>query len=212
MDKPELTARLKLIFEAELASEMAQVGEIRTVREGEALIDYGQQIRFFPLILNGTVKVMRRNEEGNEIILYYIGSNESCAMAYSCCMESRKSEIRAIAEEDVLLLAIPHSKLDEWVQRFRSWRSYVFGSFNMRLNEMVRSLEMMAFSRLDERLVKYLKEKSRISGKNTLSLSHQHIAAEMGTSRVVISRLLKQLENEKKLLLYRNEIKLLSGF
>jgi len=153
---------------------------------------------------------MKRDEDGKEILLYYLGSNESCAMAYACCMEDKKSEIKAIAEDEVKVIAIPHDTLDEWLIKYTSWKSYIFGSFTQRFNELLRSFENVAFKKLDERLVDYLKEKARLGGKNSIQLSHSKIAEELGSSRVVISRLLKQLENEKKLLLYRNEIKLLS--
>ena len=133
-------------------------------------------------------------------------------MAYACCMEAKLSEVKAVAEDNVELIKIPHEKLDEWLLKYPSWKSYIFKSFTLRFNELLRSLESIAFHKLDERLINYLKNKSKLSGKSSLQLSHNQIAEEMGTSRVVISRLLKQLENDKKLILYRNEIKLLSGF
>jgi CRP/FNR family transcriptional regulator len=175
-------------------------------------MDYGKKIKFMPLILSGTIRVMRRDEEDREILLYYLSSNESCAMAYTCCMEARKSEIKAIAEDTVELIGIPHEKLDEWLVKYPSWKSYIFNSFTQRFNELLKSLESIAFHKLDERLIKYLKNKTKVTGKSSILLSHNQIAEEMGTSRVVISRLLKQLENDKKLVLYRNEIKLLSSF
>ena len=208
----EITQQLYAVFEKELADEMLRDGELRTVNDGEIIMDYGKKIRFLPIILSGTLKVMKQDENGREILLYYLGTSESCAMAYACCMESKTSEIRVVAEEDSELLAIPHHKLDEWLIKYPAWRSYIFSSFTMRFNELLKSLESVAFHKLDERLVNYLKNKSRVSGKSTLPLSHQQVAEELGTSRVVISRLLKQLENEGKILLYRNEIKLLSGF
>jgi CRP/FNR family transcriptional regulator len=208
----EITQQLYAVFEKELADEMLRDGELRTVSDGEIIMDYGKKIRFLPIILSGTLKVMKQDENGREILLYYLGTTESCAMAYACCMESKTSEIRVVAEEESELLAIPHQKLDEWLIKYPGWRSYIFSSFTMRFNELLKSLESVAFHKLDERLVSYLKNKSRVAGKSTLPLSHQQIAEELGTSRVVVSRLLKQLENEGKILLYRNEIKLLSGF
>ncbi len=208
----ELFDQLKDYLEPALIEEIKALGNVQTFREGEVIMDYGKKIRFMPLVLSGTIKVLKRDEEGKEILLYYLGSSESCAMAYACCMEDKKSEIRAVAEDEVKLIAIPHEKLDTWLSKYSSWKSYIFGSFTQRFNELLRSFENVAFKKLDERLVSYLKEKARISGKNLLALSHNQVADELGTSRVVISRLLKQLENEKKLLLYRNEIKLLSDF
>lgn len=204
--------KLSTILEKDLIDEILKVGEIRHLKEGDVIMDYGKPVRFMPIIISGTVRVMRKDEEDREIILYYLSNNESCAMAYACCMEAKKSEVKAIAEDSVELITIPHNKLDEWLTKYPSWKSYVFSSFTHRFNELLKSLESVAFHKLDERLIKYLKSKSKITGKSSIQLSHNQIAEEMGTSRVVISRLLKQLENDKKLVLYRNEIKLLSSF
>ena len=200
------------IFEPELLKEMQQFGVIQQFKEGDLIMDYGKYIRMMPVILNGTIKVYRLDEEGNEILLYYLSSNESCSMAYSCCIEAKKSEVKAIAEEDVELIAIPHVKLDEWLCKYPSWKNYIMRSFNERFIELLKSIESIAFHKLDERLIEYLKEKQRISGSSVIKASHNLIADELATSRVVISRLLKQLENSKKIILYRNEIKLLPSF
>lgn len=208
----DLKNKLASILEKPLIDEIIAEGEVCTVHEGDVLMDYSKQIRFMPLILSGTLRVMRKDEEDREILLYYLSNNESCAMAYTCCMESKKSEIKAIAEDTVEYIKIPHEKLDEWLVKYPSWKSYIFNSFAQRFNELLKSLESVAFHKLDQRLVNYLKEKAKIAGKSSVLLSHNQIAEEMGTSRVVISRLLKQLENEKKLILYRNEIKLLTAF
>jgi CRP/FNR family transcriptional regulator, anaerobic regulatory protein len=199
-------------LENKLIDEIIECGTIHNFKEGDVIIDYNKNIKFMPLILSGTIRVMRKDEEDREILLYYLSSNESCAMAYTCCMEARKSEIKAIAEDNVELISIPHEKLDEWLVKYPSWKSYIFNSFTQRFNELLKSIESIAFHKLDERLVNYLKAKAKVMGKSSIQLSHNQIAEEMGTSRVVISRLLKQLENDKKLVLYRNEIKLLSSF
>lgn len=204
--------KLSHFLEKDLIKEILKNGEIKVFKEGDVIMDYGKNIKFMPLILSGTIRVMRKDEEDREILLYYLGSHESCAMAYACCMEAKKSEIKAVAEDNVEIITIPHNKLDEWLVKYPSWKNYIFNSFTQRFNELLKSLESVAFHKLDERLVKYLKNKSKLSGKSSILLSHNQIAEELGTSRVVISRLLKQLENEKKIVLYRNEIKLLSTF
>jgi len=197
------------IFEPELVKEMYQFGEIKQFSEGDLIMDYGKYIRMMPIILKGTIKVFRMDETGKEILLYYLSSNESCSMAYSCCMEAKKSEVKAIAEDDVELIAIPHIKLEEWLCKYPSWKSYIMRSFNERFLELLRSIESIAFHKLDERLIAYLKEKQRLTGSSVVKASHYQIADDLATSRVVVSRLLKQLENDKKIILYRNEIKLL---
>lgn len=203
---------LNATFEPALVKEMYQFGEIKYFKEGDIIMDYGKYIRMMPLIIKGTVKVLRMDENGKEILLYYLSSNESCSMAYSCCVEAKKSEVKAIAEDDVELIAIPHIKLDEWLCKYISWKNYIMRSFNERFLELLKSIESIAFHKLDERLIAYLKEKQRLSGSSVIKASHYLIADELATSRVVVSRLLKQLENDGKILLYRNEIKLLKDF
>lgn len=207
-----MTTSLEAFFEPALVTEMYQFGVITNYKEGDVIMDYGKYIRMMPMVLKGTIKVYRMDEDGNEILLYYLSSTESCSMAYSCCVEAKKSEVKAIAEDDVELLAIPHLKLDEWLCKYPSWKNYIMRSFNVRFLELLKSIESIAFHKLDERLIAYLKEKQRLSGSSVIKASHYLIADELATSRVVISRLLKQLENDKKIIMYRNEIKLLKDF
>jgi CRP/FNR family transcriptional regulator len=200
------------IFEPALIVEMLEVGELHTFKEGEIVMDYGKYIRMMPIVLKGTLKVLRMDENNKEILLYYLSSSESCSMAYSCCLEAKKSEIKAVAEDNVELLGIPHEKLDEWICKYPTWKNYIMRSFNDRFLELLKSIESIAFHKLDERLVAYLKEKQRHTGSSVIKGSHYLIADDLATSRVVISRLLKQLENDKRIILYRNEIKLLPAF
>ncbi len=204
--------RLKTIFEPALLQEIQQFGTWQSFKEGDLIMDYGKYIRMMPIIIKGTIKVLRLDENGNEILLYYLSSSESCSMAYSCCIEAKKSEVKAIAEDEVELIAIPHIKLDEWLCAYTSWKNYIMRSFNERFIELLKSIESIAFHKLDERLIAYLKEKQRHTGSSVIKASHYQIADELATSRVVISRLLKQLENSKKIILYRSEIKLLPSF
>lgn len=203
---------LAAVFEPELLKEIKQFGTLQQFKEGDIIMNYGKYIHMMPIILKGAIKVSKLDEDGNEILLYYLSSSESCSMAYSCCIEAKKSEVKAIAEEDGELIAIPHQKLDEWLCKFPSWKNYIMRSFNERFIELLKSIESIAFHKLDERLVNYLREKQRVSGSSVINASHNLIADELATSRVVISRLLKQLENENKVILYRNEIKLLTAF
>lgn len=203
---------LQLVFEPKLIREIQQFGTWQNFKEGDLIMDYGKYIRNMPIIIKGTVKVFRLDENGNEILLYYLSSNESCSMAYSCCVEAKKSEVKAIAEDNVELIAIPHVKLDEWLCTYPSWKNYIMRSFNERFIELLKSIESIAFHKLDERLIAYLKEKQKLSGSSVIRTSHNIIADELATSRVVISRLLKQLENDNKIILYRNELKLMPSF
>jgi len=204
--------KLQALFEPALLQEIQQFGTWQSFKEGDLIMDYGKYIRMMPIIIKGTIKVLRLDENGNEILLYYLSSSESCSMAYSCCIEAKKSEVKAVAEDEVELIAIPHIKLDEWLCAYTSWKNYIMRSFNERFIELLKSIESIAFHKLDERLVAYLKEKQRHTGSSVIKASHYQIADELATSRVVISRLLKQLENSKKIILYRSEIKLLPSF
>ncbi|MBP6624170.1 MAG: Crp/Fnr family transcriptional regulator [Chitinophagaceae bacterium] len=200
-----------LNFEQKLQEEFAAL-TVMEFKEGDEIITYGKQLKMMPFVTKGIIKVFKRDDDGKEILLYYLSANDSCSMAYSCCMESKLSEIKAIAEDEVALIAIPHSKLDEWLCKYPSWKAYIMQSFNVRFLELLKSIESIAFKKLDERLINYLQEKRRLTGSAVLKLSHYKIADDLATSRVVISRLLKQLENDKKVILYRNELKLLNTF
>lgn len=197
-----------MIFEPDLIREIMQFGEFKSFSEGELIMDYGKYIRFMPLIVHGTIKVLKKDEQGKELLLYYLSANESCSMAYSCCMEAKKSEVKAIAEEDTQIIAVPHVKLDEWLCKYPSWKNYIMRSFNERFMELLRSIENIAFHKLDDRLLHYLREKQKHTESAVIKASHHQIADELATSRVVVSRLLKQLENDGKIILYRNELKI----
>jgi len=197
------------IFEPELLREIEKFGQPVSVAAGETILDIGQIVRTMPIILSGTVKVIRVDEDGKELLLYYVTSAESCAMTFTCCMQQFPSDIRAVAEEDVDMIAIPVQLMDQWLVKYPTWKSFVMRTIRNRFHELLRTIDQIAFQKLDERLVHYLKEKSRVTGSTLVNLSHEQIAGELATTRVVISRLLKTLENQGKVLLYRNQVKLL---
>jgi len=197
------------VFESDLLAELEKKSMIMQVKAGEIMLNPGQTIRAVPLVLSGIFKVSRINEEGQELLLYYVKEGESCAMTFTCCMMAHASVIRGSAEEDSELLCIPVDLMDEWMMKYRTWKRYVMTTILNRFAEVLRSIDEVAFKKLDDRLVNYLKEKSKATGSPLINLSHQQIADELGTNRVVISRLLKRLELDKKLLLYRNQIRLM---
>jgi CRP/FNR family transcriptional regulator len=203
--------KIKDLFEPELIQEIRQHGRQLSVKTGDVVIDIGQAIKQSPIVLSGSLKVARSDEEGRELLLYYINAGESCAMTFTCCMQQYPSEIRAVAEEDSEILLIPISMMDAWLSKYATWKSFVMKTIRGRFNELLKTIDQVAFQKLDERLINYLKERSKTSGSSLINLSHQQIADDLATSRVVISRLLKKLENDNRLLLYRNQIKLLSG-
>ncbi|MGI8893321.1 MAG: Crp/Fnr family transcriptional regulator [Bacteroidia bacterium] len=200
------------VFEKELLVELEKKAGHIYVKAGEKILEIGEFVRTMPVIISGTVKVSRTSEDGKEIFLYYVGPNESCAMTFTCCMEQQLSEIKAVAEDDVEMLVVPVEVMDEWLVKYPTWKSFVMKTIHNRFNELLKTIDQIAFQKLDERLVVYLKEKSIATGSALINLSHEQIGNDLATSRVVVSRLLKKLENDGKLLLYRNQIKLLNSF
>ncbi len=205
----EIVEQFESLFEPELVKALDKNARLVEVKAGETILEIGQTVRTMPIILSGTVKVSRIDEDGKELLLYYVNPNESCAMTFTCCMQQYPSEVQAVAEEDVQMLTIPINFMDEWLVKYPTWKSFVMKTIRNRFHEMLNVIDQIAFQKLDERLVYYLKEKSKVTGSTLINLSHEQIASELATTRVVISRLLKALENDKKVLLYRNQIKLL---
>jgi CRP/FNR family transcriptional regulator len=200
----------KQLFEPELLKEIEGKSRLASAKEGDTIVDIGQSVRIMPILITGTLKISRQDEDGNELLLYYINPNETCAMTFTCCMQQFPSEIKAVAEEDITFLAVPIEVMDQWIVKYPTWKSYIMKTIRGRFNELLRSIDQIAFQKLDERLVKYLKEKAKATNSTLINLTHEQIARELATSRVVISRLLKKLEIDKRVLLYHHQIKILS--
>ena len=195
------------IFEKELIEEIAQVGTMKSVKEGEKIIEIGVYVKAMPLLLEGAIKILREDKDGDELLLYFLSRGDTCAMTLSCCLGQTKSEIRAIAEMDTTLIMVPVEKMEEWTAKYKSWRNFIFESYHTRLTEMLDAIDTIAFLNMDERLMRYLQEKVKINQVDLLQVTHQEIAYDLHTSRVVISRLLKKLERDGKIKLQRNSIK-----
>lgn len=198
------------LFEDALLDEISQFGTLKEISEGYNLIETGQYIKSMPLLISGAIKIMRDDNDGDELLLYFLESGDTCAMTLTCCLGNTKSEIRAVAELDTKLIMVPIGKMEEWTGKYKSWRNFVFESYHNRLMEMLETLDSIAFLKMDERLIKYLKDKYNITKDHIIYSTHQEIAYELHTSRVVISRLLKKLENQGKIELNRNNIKIIS--
>lgn len=207
--KEELAATYGNQFEPSLLDEIAAVGIIKEIPPGEVLMDIGNYIRSMPLLLSGAIKILREDEEGDELLLYYLEPGETCSVTMACCMGQSKSEIRAITETKTRLIMVPVQKMEEWMAKYRGWRNYVFESYHDRLNELLLTVDNIAFKNLDERLVDYLKRKVEVTKDNRIKNTHQEIAHDLHTSRVVVSRLLKKLEKMGKVSLQRNHIDIL---
>lgn len=197
------------VFEEKLIQEIANVGTLKEVPAGTVLMDIGRYIKGMPLLISGAIKVLHEDKEGDELLLYYLEKGDTCSMTMSCCLGQTKSEIRAIAETDSTLIMIPIQKMEEWTSKYRSWRNFVFDSYHNRLNELLHTLDSIAFDSMDQRLLNYLKEKSRVINEKTIHITHQEIALELHSSRVVISRLLKKLEKLGAISLHRSHIEII---
>ncbi len=198
------------LFEEALLDEINQFGTLKEIPEGYKLIETGQYIKSMPLLISGAIKILRDDNDGDELLLYFLESGDTCAMTLTCCLGNTKSEIRAIAELPTKLIMVPIEKMEEWTGKYKSWRNFVLESYHNRLMEMLETLDSIAFLKMDERLLKYLRDKSNITKDYVIYSTHQEIAYELHTSRVVISRLLKKLENQGKIELNRNNIRIIS--
>jgi CRP/FNR family transcriptional regulator len=182
---------------------------LRSVPKDTALMDVGDKITKIPLVLEGAIRIMSENKSGDELLLYYLETGDSCAMTMSCCIGNKTSGIRAITEQDTQVIFVPVQKMSEWVVKYPSWRAFVFESYDTRLNEMLEAIDVLAFNNMEERLYKYLRDKAMVTGSGSLHITHYQIANELNTSRVVISRLVKKLALTGKISNHRNRIDVL---
>lgn len=199
-------------FETELMDEIDQLGKIISFPANELMMDFGAPIEMIPLIFKGNVKVYREDENGNELFLYYLESSDACALSLVCSGRDKISRVRAVAVEETLAIAIPISKMDEWMQKYRSWYQYVLETYQFRLEELLRTIDTIAFKRMDDRLIEYLRKTSEAHNSLILNETHQSIAQELNSSREVISRLLKKLEQKGMIKLSRNQIEIIDLF
>jgi CRP/FNR family transcriptional regulator len=198
------------LLEEELIEEINRVGQIRSTVTDEILINVGDAMTSIPIILSGSIKISRENDNGDELLLYYIEGGDTCAMTLQCCVRQMKSEIRATSMEDSVLLMLPTEMMELWMHKYKSWREYILQSYHVRLTELMETIDAIAFMRLDERLLKYLTDQAKLLGSLEIHHTHQQIAEDLHSSRVVISRLLKQLEIRGTIVLKRNKIVLSS--
>ena len=205
----ELQNRFGNILEKELIAEITAVATFAEVPADQEMIRPGQYIKSMPLLLEGSIKILRPDDQGESLLLYHLEQGETCAMTLNCCLGQAKSEIFAVTETPVKLLKIPVQKMEDWMGLYRSWRNFILNSYHSRMMELLESVDRIAFSNMEERLEHYLSEKSKLLASQTLSITHQQIASDLHTSRVVISRILKKLEHQKQVILHRNAIELM---
>lgn len=197
------------LFSIDLIEAIKSTGTIYDIEEGEMLMDLGQSIEYMPLLIDGAIKVLREDNEGDELLLYFLERGDTCAMTMSCCIGTSKSKVRAIAEKASKIVMIPVENMSQWLLDFDDWRAFVFESYSNRMNELLTAIDSLAFMNMHERVYKYLRECVMVHKDNELNVTHQEIANDLHTSRVVISRILKSLEKEGRISLHRNRLKVL---
>lgn len=207
--KKELQDSYGYIFEDELLDEIVAVCQAKSFKQGDVIIDYDDTVRYMPLLLEGAIKIMRQDDDGEELLLYFLESGDTCTMTMTCCMGNTKSEIRAVAEKDSDLCMIPVENMSAWMQKYKGWMTFVFDSYANRFTEMLEAIDSLAFSNMHDRIHRYLKDKVLVTKTTELEVTHQEIANDLHSSRVVISRLLKSLENEGKIKISRNKLEVL---
>lgn len=196
-------------FEEDLKNEIAKQGELVLFPADELIMDIGQKVEQIPLIVNGIVKVFREDEDDNEIFLYYLEPGEACAITLICSAREGYSKIKAIPVEDTTVIVLPISKLDEWMPKFQSWYFFVMDSYQDRFEELLKVVDAVAFRQMDERLIEYLQKTAEASNSRLIKETQTQIALELNSSREVVGRLLKKLEQQGRVKVSRTQIELL---
>ncbi len=192
-----------------MLEKLTAYGELRSFNKNETIQNEETFIHSLPIVTKGSIRVLQTDDEYREMFLYYINPGETCIMSFLGGIHSEKSKIKAVAEEDCEVLMIPIDKMDQVIRNFPEWVGYIFQIYYARFEELLEVVNELTFKNMDDRLLSYLQKKKIATGSYTLSITHEQIANEMGTARVVISRILKQLEKKELIELGRNKITLL---
>lgn len=196
-------------LEKGLIHQMASVGEQKTIKAGEVFMRTGQYIRSTILILDGLVKIYREDDDGNEFFMYYLESGQACALSLVCAANQETSELMAKAVTDTEVLSIPISYMDQWMSTYKSWYQFVLRSYRSRFEEMLQTIDHVAFRNMDERLLFYLKRHQEKLKTNLIPLSFTEVAQELNSSREVISRLMKKLADKGFIRLHRTHVEII---
>jgi CRP/FNR family transcriptional regulator len=197
------------IFHSLLKDEVSTYGQLKKFPAGSVIQQEDSYIKAIPLVLTGSLRVMRTDQDGHEILLYYITPGESCIMSFLGGIHNETSKVKAIVEEDADILFIPVEKANEWVKKFPEWSDFIFKLYHKRFEELLTAVNAIAFQKLDTRLLQLIKQKVALYQSNEIKITHQQLAEELGTAREAVSRVIKQMENEGLVTLSRNKITLM---
>jgi CRP/FNR family transcriptional regulator len=207
--KNDILKKYENIFEEALIDEIVDVGYFDKIKKGKLLIDIGDYLTHIPLILAGVIKIMRQEGNGDELALYFLEPGDTCAISFANCLNRKQSIFKGIVEVNVEAVFIPVEVIDNWLAKYKTWRHFIIDSYHFRLLEMVESIDSLAFMKMKERIWKYLSDRVKVSNDYDLEITHQEIAFDLNSSRVVISRIVKILHEEGKIFSTRSKVKLI---
>jgi CRP/FNR family transcriptional regulator len=193
----------------ELMAKLRQHSILKSYEAGSVILNENAHVRSIPIVINGTLKVIRTDEDGREILLYYIKAGESCIMSFLGGLHNETSKVKAEVEDDAEILFLPTDKVSVFIKEHPEWLDYIFRLYHKRFEELLEIVNAIAFKKVDERMLNLLQKKKELTGSEVLNITHEQLANELGTARVVVSRLLKQLEENGKVKLGRNKITLM---
>ena len=206
MDKLELIKKTFPFLEKELIADIDEASVFYELEEDQSILGEGDYIKSFPMVLGGCLRVVRLSEDGNELLLYYLNQGEICTMTLTCCMGLQKSKIKMTAEEKSVIITIPVDKPERWMSEYKTWKEFMMYSYRKRFDELLDTIDSIAFMQLDERLIRFFEGRYRSTGKLVFHGTHQDIAVQLNSSREVISRLLRNLERKNLVITERNSI------
>ena len=192
----------------ELVKKIQAEADLRQLPRQTEILREGQFIKVIPIVLEGLIKVFTRYED-RELLLYYIQPDESCIMSFSAGIKNEPSTVYAITEEETLALLLPVDKVAKWMIQYPGINTLFFQQYKQRYSELLDTIHHVLFNKMDERLYKHLKTKTIVRRQNPLKISHQQVADELGTVREVISRVIKKLEKEGRIMQDSDGIKII---
>jgi len=205
----EMISESQLIFkEPKLLAEINQHARFKKINKGETIIHPGDVIVFIPIVISGSIRVIRGDYKGNEVFLYHLYPGQTCAMSLTCCQSGSKSAIKAVAEDETEILQIPVNFIESWFI-YHEWRAFISSNYFNRFTELLEVVDLIAFSNMDMQLLHYLKERSKAIRSRILKITHQEIADELHTQREAITRLLNTMEKKDLIKLGRNKIEII---